>query len=653
MIKNFRSTLNEISTKLKSFFSSKTIKIVALSLGIFIVTVSLGLFIYVYSFQGKILPNIYVGKINIGALTKEAAEDKLTTSITDIKDKNLTINYQNQEWQESFGNLEINYDVNQTIDYAYTIGHSKNYWQNVKDTINTLFADKTILADFKYNTSKVNELFSRVSSDLDTPTKDAGIKEENDQLVIYNEQIGKSVDIVNLEASFYRTIGLFEYKNIEAIVDVDNPKIIASQLKTIKSQMEEIIDSPIVLNSSIKNFEFGSKDIINWIDIVATPIIEKKTSLLLSKAQAEENSNFTPVLVINPEIIKIDIEKISQQTNKEPVDAKLSISDGKAVISTPGQDGYSLDKDKTLASITKTLSERLKVAGESTGGSTSVKTNIDLPLTSVKPAVTNDTIDNLGIKELIGKGTTNFSGSPTNRITNIKVGSSMFNGVLIKPGETFSTTKTLGEISTAKGYLPELVIKEDTTKPEVGGGLCQVSTTLFRAALNSGLPIVERHNHKYRVSYYEPPVGMDATIYDPSPDLKFENNTSGYILIQTSISGNELTFEFYGTSDGRKVEISDPVLYDITSPAAPVYKEDSSLATGEIVQKEKAHDGSKATFHYKVTSTSGKVLTETDFTSTYTPWQAVYYYGPGTTLPGQSESKPESSPTPSESPTNS
>jgi vancomycin resistance protein YoaR len=651
---NFRSKLSELSSKVKNFFSSRTIKIIALSFGIFIITVALGLFVYVYSFQNKILPNIHVGKIDVGGLTKDAAKNKLASNIKNTQNQNLILSYQDKEWQESFQNLEINYNIDKTVDSVYAIGHGKNYWQNVKDTISTLFTDRVALADFSYSNNKINELFNRVGSDLNVPTKDANLKQENGQLTIVNEQTGKSVDTVNLEASFYRVIGLMDYKNINIFVNIENPKIIASQLENIKPQMEKLIEDPIVLNSSVRNFEFDSGDIINWIDLTAVSADTKKTGLIFSKAMAKENS-FTPELIINPEKIKIDIEKISKEINKEPVDAKLSISGGKAVVSTPGQDGYNLDKDKTLSAITKTLSERLKVAGESTGTIKSIKTSIELPLTSVKPTVTNETIDNLGIKELIGKGTTNFIGSTTSRITNIKVGSSVFNGALIKPGETFSTTKTLGEISTSKGYLPELVIKEDTTKPEVGGGLCQVSTTLFRAALNSGLPIVERHNHKYRVSYYEPPVGMDATIYDPSPDLKFENNTSGYILIQTSISGNELTFEFYGTSDGRKVEISDPVIYDITSPGAPVYKEDSSLPQGEIVQKEKAHDGSKASFHYKVTSSSGKILTETDFTSTYTPWQAVFYYGPGTTLPdqNQSESKPENSPTPSESPTNS
>lgn len=592
----------------------------------------------------------------------EDARSKLDSSLKNTKNQSLILVYQNKSWQESFSDLEVNYDIDRTIENLYLIGHGKNNWQNIKDTISTLLSNKKISASFSYNYALAYELFSKVTSDLEIPTKDASLKVENDKLTIMPEQAGKTVDLTNLETNFSQLIGFLEDRKINIIVEVQAPKILETQLRDIKPQMAKIIADPILLNSTVKSFEFNPHDLARWIDIVAEPSQAQNTGKV-SKVHAK-NTDFSPKLIINPEKIKFDIEKISWETNQEPVDAKLTILGGKAIVATPSRDGYSLDQNKTVDSILEVLSDRFKVAGESTEANSSGKTELELPLTPVKPAVANDTINNLGIKELIGKGTTNFRGSPANRITNIKVGSSMFNGALIKPGEVFSTIKTLGEISTAKGYLPELVIKEDTTKPEVGGGLCQVSTTLFRAALNSGLPVTERSNHRYRVSYYEPPVGMDATIYDPSPDLKFENNTPGYILIQTIISGNELTFEFYGTKDGRKVEISDPVLYDVVSPGDSIYKEDPSLAPGEVVQKEKAHNGSKTSFYYKVTSSSGQLLTEKTFVSSYTPWRAVYLVGPGEAPPEsqnqeQTQSSPESSPspsptsspTPSESPT--
>jgi vancomycin resistance protein YoaR len=171
----------------------------------------------------------------------------------------------------------------------------------------------------------------------------------------------------------------------------------------------------------------------------------------------------------------------------------------------------------------------------------------------------------------------------------------------------------------------ELVIKGDKTTPEYGGGLCQVGTTTFRVALNTGLPIIERRNHSYRVSYYEP-AGTDATIYDPSPDLKFVNDTAGHILIQTKITGNTLRFEFWGTSDGRQVTQTKPEIYNITQPGPTKIVETQELAPGQKKCTESAHAGADTVFYRTITYMSGEKKEET-WKSHYVPWQAVCLVG--------------------------
>jgi vancomycin resistance protein YoaR len=199
------------------------------------------------------------------------------------------------------------------------------------------------------------------------------------------------------------------------------------------------------------------------------------------------------------------------------------------------------------------------------------------------------------------------------------------NGILIAPGEEFSTIKSLGEISEKTGYLQELVIKGNKTIPEFGGGLCQVGTTMFRVALASGLPITERQNHSYRVSYYEP-VGTDATIYDPQPDLRFINDSGYYILIQSRIDGNDLYFDFWGTDDGRVVEQTDPVISNIVTPAPAKIVETTDLKPGEKKCTEHAHNGADVSFNYKVIYPNGEIK-ERLFKSHYVPWQEVCLIG--------------------------
>jgi vancomycin resistance protein YoaR len=240
-----------------------------------------------------------------------------------------------------------------------------------------------------------------------------------------------------------------------------------------------------------------------------------------------------------------------------------------------------LDKEKSLQIILDYLKNNEK-SGQ-----------LPLSFAEIAPALSINSIDNLGITSLIGEGRSNFRGSPKNRIFNIKVASSRFDGTLINPGEEFSFVKILGEVDDEHGYLPELVIKKDKTEPEFGGGICQVSTTAFRAAFNSGLKITARKNHAYPVQYYNPQ-GMDATVYIPRPDLRFLNNTPSYILIQTKIEGTELVFRFFGTDDGRKIEIIGP----------------------KIIER-KSDGGMKATFSQKVYDKNGTLFIDDTFNSNY------------------------------------
>ena len=183
----------------------------------------------------------------------------------------------------------------------------------------------------------------------------------------------------------------------------------------------------------------------------------------------------------------------------------------------------------------------------------------------------------------------------------------------------------MGEVSAATGYKPELVIKENKTVPEYGGGLCQVATTIFRAALASGLPITERQNHSYRVSYYEP-AGTDATVYNPKPDLRFVNDTGHYILLLGEVSGHTLSFSIWGTKDGRQVTQTKPVIYNIVKPAPKKLIETEDLEPDKLKCIEQAHNGADTYFDYTVTYPNGETKSRR-FQSHYVPWQEVCLIG--------------------------
>jgi len=288
--------------------------------------------------------------------------------------------------------------------------------------------------------------------------------------------------------------------------------------------------------------------------------------------------------LVNTDAITAYVNALAAKANTTAQDATFAVESGQVTTFSPESDGVTLDVAKSISLIEDAVKNFPELASNQT---------INLPYGTTKPNVTTSEINNLGIATLIGEGTSNFVGSPKNRIVNIDAGAKRFNGVLIKPGEEFSFIDTLGPVDADHGYLPELVIKGNATEPDYGGGICQVSTTAFRAAINSGLKIMARTNHAYPVSYYNPQ-GMDATVFIPKPDLKFENNTPGDILIQTKVTGTILTFDFYGTNDGRKITIEGPTI------------------------TERQPDGSmKATFTQHVYDASGNQIINDVFKSVY------------------------------------
>ncbi len=252
--------------------------------------------------------------------------------------------------------------------------------------------------------------------------------------------------------------------------------------------------------------------------------------------------------------------------------------------------------------------------------------NIEIPLDVVysEPKISQKTIDQYEIRDLVGSAVTSFRGSSADRRKNIETGVSKLNGLLIAPGEEFSAVEGIGETSEEEGFVKEYVIKDDRSVKELGGGLCQLATTLFRLALNSGLPISERINHRYVVGYYGP--GLDATIYGPKPDLRFVNDTKNYLLLQGRVDGNELIFEFYGQNDGRQSEISEPVLSEEIPAPQTRYIRAPDLKLGEFQCSDSPHKGVTADVSYKVSYPDGKV-NEQSFHSVYQPWSKICLIG--------------------------
>ncbi|MBI5369812.1 VanW family protein [Candidatus Uhrbacteria bacterium] len=326
-------------------------------------------------------------------------------------------------------------------------------------------------------------------------------------------------------------------------------------------------------------------------------------SLMLSPTAQDD-------ITADRDAFEIFLAPIATATEQAAQNARFSVNQGRVVEFAQSHDGRKLDRDVLFTTFTQALISN-------------TRNPISLPFIIEEAHTKTADVNDLGIDQILGVGTSSYRGSPANRKKNIQNGVNLLNGLLIAPGETFSLLDVLKPFDTDNGYLPELVIKGNKITPELGGGLCQIGTTTFRAALNSGLPIVERSNHSLVVSYYNDPAnhnpGTDATIYDPSPDLKFLNDTGHAILFQAEnlTQTQELRFTFWGTSDGRKGSYEPPTVLRWIPVGDPQRTETTDLKPGEEKCQD-AHIGADASFVYTIKRPDG-TEEKTTFTSHYRP----------------------------------
>lgn len=384
--------------------------------------------------------------------------------------------------------------------------------------------------------------------------------------------------------------------NLNTIAESFTPQDI--QIELINSEADITYDYLLANKSKMSSFLTHPFELID-------PVYNENWIVRLANEQdwvkfVEKNGDIE-VEIQEEGIERFIDEKISKWLDLPADDVDIfKDENGKIVINGRGNDGLKIQREELKLAIKKAVPQRLK--------------KIPIPVEKTTPKITiSQELQDLGITNRIGLGHTSYYGSPANRVHNIKVGAARFNGKLIAPGEVFSFNQNLGRVDATTGYRKELVIKPEGTIPEYGGGICQVSTTMYRAALLSGIDIAERNQHSYAVSYYSQILGhgLDATIYLGGADLKITNTTQGHILIQTYIKNDyEIYFVFYGTPDGRSVELDGPYLANYKRPGETVYQKTDELPEGEKKQVEKAHTGFDAVWYRYVTDSEGNTTKE-------------------------------------------
>ncbi len=507
------------------------------TLAFFILIILGGLLLFPLVLQAanhkRIAFGVLVTGQDIGGMEYQAAKEKISGLSEKIKELPIELRYGDRSWFFSADELGFSFDLDKTIQDAYLVGRrGNNLFSNSLEQIATLLAKRRIGLDYSQNNKKFLSVIKINFSEMENPAKNATLVYDRriDDFVFLPAKPGAIFDRWNLKNQALERLSWLNPQAIEIKKIAQTPAIKEDKDNKAEIKAKEVLAAaPYKLKYGDDSWTLEKYLIVDWLNFLPSENQNEQTmDAYVSETAAQEF-----------------LSQLASTINKEPVNAKLTLKEGKVIEFTLSQSGAELKIKESGRKISQEIAKGKK--------------EIDLIVSEKEPLVSTKTIDTLGLTSLIGNGSSDFAGSPKNRTHNIGVGAAKLNGILVKPGQEFSFNEYLGEIGPEEGYLPELVIKKNKTVPEYGGGLCQVSTTLFRAAVNSGLKITERYPHAFPVKYYNPQ-GFDATVYPPHPDLRFVNDTPGNILIQSKIVGTKITFEFYGTKDDRKVKIIGPTI---------------------------------------------------------------------------------------------
>lgn len=564
------------------------LKVNNLSITLFVIFFILTILTYQIILTDKFSLLTFIGDTNVSLLTNSqsirAFEGKLN--------KRLQTKLQ---FVTSLDSFEIDLATSSAkIDYsplyqAFANQHPQNLIGKIQKSVLTIFQPLRIYPTIDLS---LEQQLDNISKAIDQPAVDAQLIFDETEITTKAGVNGLALDQQELKNTLANFLLTGEYNNSLPLKNTP-PKVLTEHVARAKTALLSIGKQPIKLTFEEKTWVIDAKQLLTLLDLT-------QGINLLHKDQTE---NYVKTIAL-----EIDSSVQEGLFEFNPTAKRVSAFQ-------PSREGRKLDLDKTLNLITDSLTNN------------SSKT-LKLPIDIVKPKIQTSDVNSLGINELLGKGISNFAGSIPNRIYNVNLTARKINGILIPPGEIFSFNQTVGDITAATGFKQAYVIKEGRTVLDDGGGVCQDSTTLFRAVLNAGLPIVKRTAHAYRVGYYEQgfPPGLDATIFYPSVDFQFKNDTSSHILIQAYTTGLTLYIDLYGTSDGRVATLTKPIVTNIIPAPPELRQDDPTLPKGVVKQVDWAAVGATVTFTRNVTRNS-EVIHKEVWKSIYKPWQAIYLVG--------------------------
>lgn len=572
-------------------------------------------------FIGRIMPGVSMNGIPLSGLTVDDATNIITTTYRFPETGNILLTDGQNSWPVKPVQLGFYLDPLASANSAYNAGRRGGLMQVLLQRVNVFKQSVQVQPSFIFDQKTAINTLNSLAVQINQPVREASISIEGTQVLVQNGQTGRVLDVAATLDAITRQIQTMQDGIVPLMVRQSDPIILSAEAHG--EQARAVLSEPLTLtlpadaSGQAASFQIQPSDL----------------APLLTFVKVENGSASQYQIAVSQPLMAAWLNSMKADLEASPENARFVFNDDthQLELEKAAVIGRSLEVDPSILAINQALQNGQHSAA--------------LSFTLTNPAVTDQmTGVELGITELVMEYSTFFAGSSPDRVQNIKTASERFYGLLVPPGGTLSMSDVIGDISLDNGYAEALIILGDQTIKGVGGGVCQVSTTLFRTAFYAGYPIVERHPHAYRVGYYEQInssgshdpglAGLDATVFVPLVDFKFTNDTPYWLLMETYVSttNHSLAWKFYSTKDGREVSVNSTGPTNIVKPPEPTYRENPELPQGTKKQVDWAVEGADVTVTRSVTR-NGAVLYQDNFFTRYEPWGDVWEYGPGTEIP--------------------
>lgn len=553
--------------------------------------------------EGAFYPGTAVSGVDISQMSHGEARSLLQDHFAAFENTAVDFVYGEQTWNASLAQLGFTIDYDTTLEMAFQHGRSGDMLDRYTSVL--ISPDKrSFPLVYTRDETRLRSFLEQIGTEIIGAARDARLYRSGTSVEILPNRDGRQL---NIEQAIADTTNIIE-SSARGTVTLQDVTVVSQitveDLEPLRQRAQTMISAPVLIQDGSSTWTVGTDMLI---DALVLPAEGELTEPYL-----DENS------------LSAGLQVIADEVYAAPQNAVLGWNGGLEVIESE-VNGYQVNVEQLTADLIEAATQEGQRA-------------VRLPFNELLADVRSDNLDELGIDDMVAEGTSSFAGSSYERAENVRVSCRKLTHTLIPPGSVFSFNDSLGRISLDNGFVEGKIIQGDWVVSDIGGGACQASTTVFRAALYAGFDFEEWNYHNFRLGFYEQdgtPPGLDAAIYQPNDDseweldLKFVNPTDRWILLEMG-SENEVAYtRLYGTPPGWEVDVSVPYISDPIEPDGPLEKEDDKVKPGERVKTQSAAPGYVVKMVREVYD-SGELIDTDEFVSEYSPQRETWLIGPGT-----------------------